>query len=148
MNPDLAKLDTVCSSSLGVVGSPSVALHTGATAAATIYNYKVAAYITVGGVKKQSQPSAIGSIANGPDDPERHRFARHQLDRRHGRQRLQGVPRHRRRHVQGSRRHRDPADFTDDGTATPGDEPENPAENPKLHDCATTRSSRWSSSST
>ena len=43
----------------------------------------------------RSSPSraAIGSIANGPDDAERHGQARHQLDRGHRRQRLQGVPR-------------------------------------------------------
>lgn len=67
LNPDLLTVDTVCTSTLPSVGTPTVALHSGATAGSGTYRYVVASYIVVGGEKKPAIASPPGEITTGPD---------------------------------------------------------------------------------
>jgi hypothetical protein len=134
VNPDLAKLDTLCSDSLGEVPTPTVAPHAGATDNGKTYKYVVAAYITVDGVKHQSKPSPAGQTDHGPTALGGANkidvtwttvtgAAGYKVFRDEG-----GVFKEVADQTSAS--------FTDDGTATPGDAPEDPATDPVLHDCS------------
>ena len=137
LNPDLVQVDTVCQSTLAEAGAPTVALHTGATAGTTTYNYVVAPYITVGTDKKQAKPSALGSIATGPatlTGTDALDISWSPVTGANGYKVFRDI---------GGGTYKEVADqtgttFTDDGTATPGDAPENPANDPQLHDCSYT----------
>ncbi len=134
LNPDLVQVDTVCQSALGEVGAPTVALHSGATAASTTYTYVVASYITVGPDKKQAKPSAATSFATGPAALN----ATDSLDISWTA--VTGANGYKVFRFDGGT-YKEIADvsvahMTDDGTATLGAAPENPANDPVLHDCS------------
>ncbi|MEU9688884.1 calcium-binding protein [Amycolatopsis japonica] len=134
LNPDTVTVDTLCKTPLGTVGAPTVKLHEGATAADKTYRYVVASYVMIDGAKKQAKASDPGEITTGPAalsttdsldiawEPVTN-AAGYQVFREEGGafKLIADVT---------------DAKFTDVGAASIGGAPENPAENPRPHDCS------------
>jgi len=138
LDPQLVTVDTECSDTLGsVTPAPGEALSSGATAGTTHYHYAIASYIkNSNGDVQEAKPSPQGDIANGPDGG---LTSTNSLDITWTS--VTGATGYRvyRDDGSGLKLVKDVGsalNFSDDGTNAPGDAPQDPAQNPALHDCS------------
>lgn len=138
LNPQLVTVDTECTDTLGSVSpAPGVALHSGATAGTTTYKYAIVSYVkNSNGDVQEAQASPVGQMTTGPDGG---LTSTNSLD----------VTWTSVTGAVGYRVYRDDGgglklvkdvgattSFTDDGSNALGAAPQNPAQNPALHDCS------------
>jgi Ca2+-binding RTX toxin-like protein len=141
LNPDLVRLDIECTDILDTVATPTVELvNDPADAATTTYTYVVASYVKdSSGAIHQAKASDPGEITNGPD-PDAGDGVSPSKPLKISWTGVTGADGYLVFRKDGGT-FKQIADVgastaTDDGTATPGASPTNPAENPHLHDCS------------